>query len=338
MELPYVTPELPGVSARIKAIPEDFVVDEIPLYPAAGEGDHLFVRVEKRGIDTLQLARSLANAFGVSPREVGIAGHKDRHAVTTQWMSFPGVAPEKALGLSGEGFRVLEAVRHRNKLRMGHLRGNRFRIRLRGAHDVEAVERIARALEERGLPNYFGEQRFGRAGDNAAMGRRILRGEERVRDRRLRSLLVSALQSEIFNRLLARRIREGNWDRPLFGDVLQKLDTGGLFVCEDPEVDLPRVRSFECSVTGPLPGPRMRPQPHGEPAHLEEEAIRDAGLRPEDFSSRREAPGARRPLRLPVRIALVSDPEGIVLDFELPPGAYATSLLREITKDAPPPP
>src|SRR5690606_41092938 len=118
-------------------------------------------------------------------------------------------------------------------------------------------------------------------------------------------------------------IIEGNWSRHLFGDVLQKLDTGGLFVSEEPEVDLPRVRSVECSVTGPLPGPRMRPQPHGEPAHLEEEAIRDAGLRPEDFSSRREAPGARRPLRLPVRIALVPDPAGIRLCSALPPAAYA---------------
>jgi len=337
VELPYVTPELPGVSARIKALPEDFVVDEIPLYPAAGEGDHLFVRVEKRGLDTLQVARSLARAFGVSARDVGIAGQKDRHAVTTQWMSFPGLAPEKALGISGEGFRVLEAIRHPHKLRMGHLRGNRFRIRLRGATDVEAVERIARALEARGLPNYFGEQRFGRAGENAAMGRRILRGEEKVRDRRLRSLLISAVQSEIFNRVLARRIREGTWDRPLPGDVLQKLETGGLFVCEAPEVDLPRVRSFECSVTGPLPGPRMRPSPRGEPARLEEEAMREAGLSPEDFASRRDAPGARRPLRLPVRIAVLPVPDGIVLDFELPAGAYATSLLREITKDAPAP-
>mgnify|MGYP001193049713 CR=1 FL=1 len=336
-KLPYATPELPGVAAAIKVQPEDFRVDEIPLYPPSGEGEHLFVHVEKIGRDTLHVARDLARALGVSPREVGIAGQKDRHAVTTQWMSFPGVSPEAAEGLAGEGFRVLTAVRHGNKLRTGHLRGNRFRILLRGASDAEAVARTARALEERGLPNYFGAQRFGRSGENAALGRELLRGTpsgKGVRDRRLQKLLLSALQSEIFNGVLARRLEEGTWDRPQAGDVLQRLETGGLFVCEDPEVDGPRVASFECSVTGPLPGPKMRPRPRGEPAALEEAVLREAGLEAEDFARRRETPGARRPFRLPVRIEVEEDPEGVALSFELPSGAYATSVLREIVKDA----
>lgn len=334
-KLPYVTPEFPGVPAAIKALPEDFQVDEIPLYSPSGEGDHLFVHVEKVGRDTLHVARDLARALGVSPREVGIAGQKDRHARTTQWMSFPGVPPERAEGLAGEGFRVLSATRHGNKLRTGHLRGNRFRIRLRGADDLEAVTRSARALEERGLPNYFGPQRFGRSGENATLGLAILRNAPEgraVRDRRLRKLLLSALQSEIFNRVLAKRLEEASWDRPLPGDVLQRLDSGGLFVCEDPDTDRPRVAAFECSITGPLPGPRMRPHPTGEPADLEKAILGEFGLEPTDFP-RREAPGERRPLRLPVQIDVVEDPEGVILRFELPSGAYATSLLREITKD-----
>lgn len=333
--LPYVTPELPGIDAAIKTRPEDFRVDEIPLYAPSGEGEHLFVLVQKEGKDSLVVARSLARAFGVSPRDVGIAGLKDRHAVTTQWMSFPGVAPERALGFEGEGFCVLAAARHGNKLRTGHLRANRFTIRLRGATDVEAVRRIASALEERGLPNYFGEQRFGRD-DNVALGLGILRGgpEARsVRDRRLRKLLLSAVQSAIFNRVLARRIAEGTWDAPREGDVIQKLDSGGLFLCEDPAIDAPRVARFACSVTGPLPGPRMRPRPRGEPAAWEEEALQALGLSPDDFPAG-EAPGARRPLRLPVRIEVEPDPDGVLLRFELPPGAYATALLREITKTA----
>lgn len=332
--LPYATPELPGVEAAVKTRPEDFRVDELPLYAPRGEGEHLFVQVEKEGKDTLFVARALARALGVPPRDVGIAGLKDRHAITTQWMSFPSVAPEKAEGLEGEGFRVLAAVRHGNKLRTGHLRGNRFTIRLRGAGDLEAVARIARALEERGLPNYFGEQRFGRTGENLALGIQILRGapEARaVRDRRLRKLLVSAVQSEVFNRILARRLRAGNWDRPLPGDVLQRLESGGLFVCEDPALDGPRVASFECSITGPLPGPKMRPRPTGEPAAWEEEVLQEIGVSTEDFSQR-DTPGTRRPLRLPVRIEVEEDPDGVILRFELPSGAYATSLLREITK------
>lgn len=332
--LPYATPELPGVEGAIKARPEDFRVDELPLYPPSGEGEHLFVRVEKVGKDTLFVARSLARALGVSPRDVGIAGQKDRHAVTTQWMSFSGADPEAAMAIEGEGFRVLEAVRHGNKLRTGHLGGNRFTIRLRGADDLEAIRRIARALEERGFPNYYGQQRFGRSGENAQLGLQILRGDEEgraVRDRRLRKLLLSAAQSEIFNRLLAKRLEAGTWDTPFVGDVLQKLESGGLFVCTDPAIDGPRVARFECAITGPLPGPKMRPLPEGVVATWEAEVLSEAGVAQEDFRHR-DTPGTRRPLRLPLRMEVEADPAGALLRFELPPGAYATAVLREITK------
>ncbi|HWV38145.1 MAG TPA: tRNA pseudouridine(13) synthase TruD [Vulgatibacter sp.] len=341
MSLPYVTADLPGVAALLKAAPEDFRVDEIPAYLPSGEGEHLFLLVEKTGRDTRGVADALARALGANPRDVGVAGQKDRQAVATQWMSVAGVARERAAGLEGDGFRVLEAKRHGNKLRTGHLRGNAFRIVLRGV-DAEGEARtraIAAALERRGLPNYYGAQRFGRRGDNAEVGRLVLLGREddpRVkrarRDPRLRRFLVSAFQSEVFNEVLARRLRDGTWDAPLAGDVLQKLGSGGLFVCADPAADAPRVSSFECSVTGPMVGARTRPAPSGDPAALEADVLATTGVGPEHLSRSRDALGARRPLRLPLRISLERRADALALSFELPPGAYATSVIREITK------
>ena len=242
-------------------------------------------------------------------------------------------------GVSGEGFRVLEAARHGNKLRTGHLRGNRFELLLRGiAEDgLARAQAIAAALAVRGLLNFYGPQRFGRFGDNAEVGALLLRGADdprvrRVRDRVQRRFLISAFQSEIFNRVLAERIRDGSWALPQVGDVLQKLPAGGLFVCEDPDVDAPRVASFELSITGPMPGARMRPAPGGEPAALEERLLAETGVSLEQLAASRDAEGARRPLRLPVEIALREDPEGLRISFDLPPGSYATVVLREIVK------
>jgi len=342
MPLPFATPELPGVAALFKAVPEDFRVDEIPAYLPFGEGSHLFLLVEKRGKNTREVAAAIAKALGVRERDTGIAGQKDRHAVTTQWLSVEGVDPSRAIGLSGDGFRILEAKLHRNKLRLGHLRGNRFQIRLRGVDEpgVEQVRTIAAALEVRGMPNYYGPQRFGRRGDNAEVGRLILQGSDdpRVRraqrDPRMRRFLVSAFQSEVFNRVLAARLEDRSWDDPRPGDVIEKLASGGLFVCSEPAVDRERVQRFECSITGPLPGSRIDPAVQGEPAALEAHLLAEAGVTAEQLRGSADARGARRALRLPIHLEIDVDHEGLLLRFELPPGAYATAVLRELTKSA----
>ncbi|AKU90000.1 tRNA pseudouridine(13) synthase TruD [Vulgatibacter incomptus] len=343
--LPFATRDLPGVPALFKAVPEDFRVDELPAYLPSGEGEHVFVRVEKRGRDTREVVAELSRALRFPERDVGVAGLKDRHAVTTQWLSLARIDPAEALTLAGEGWRVLEAARHGNKLRTGHLRGNRFRILLRGVDEAGAVRAnaIAEALRQRGLPNYFGPQRFGRSGDNAEVGRLLLLGKDdprarrALRDHRMRRFLVSAFQSGIFNRVLAARLEEGTWATPLEGDVLQKLPAGGLFVCAEPSVDLPRVASFECSITGPLPGAKVRPSPVGEPARLEDAILAETGVGPEHLAASRDAMGARRALRLPLALSIEREDNGIRLEFELPPGTYATSVIRELTKAGPPP-
>ncbi len=171
-ELPYATPDLPGSGGTLRAAAEDFRVDEVPAYLPSGAGPHLYVRIEKRGRTTPDALRALARALGVPERDAGYAGLKDRDAVTTQWLSFPAARDPDPAALEGPGLRVLEVSRHANKLRAGHLRGNRFAIVVRGG-DVERARAAAAALAARGLPNFFGPQRFGSEGRNAAVGRAV---------------------------------------------------------------------------------------------------------------------------------------------------------------------
>jgi len=316
---------------RIRARPEEFRVDEVPLYAPAGEGGHTFLRIEKTLRTTEEVARELANAAGVAPRDVGYAGRKDRVAAATQWFSVPGLEPEAALGLALRGVRVLEAVRHPHKLRTGHLRANRFEILVRDVDAAarEVASRRAEELSRRGLPNRFGPQRFGRDRANAELGRRILHGEAGPRDRRAARFLVSALQAEVFNAVL--RARGDAFDRALAGDVAVVHASGGLFLVEDPDREAPRAAAFEISATGPIFGSRA-PEPQGQVAERERAALAEHGV-PGEWRPPRgiRLRGARRALRVrPERLALESAPEGLRVRVALPPGSYATVLLEAL--------
>ncbi|TAJ21196.1 MAG: tRNA pseudouridine(13) synthase TruD [Planctomycetota bacterium] len=176
--MPYLTPEVAAVPFAIKERPEDFVVEEIPLYEPCGSGEHTFVAIEKREMGTLEALGVFAAKFGLVSREIGCAGLKDSRGITRQTLSLPGVDPQRALDVQGPRLRVLAAVRHVNKLRVGQLAGNRFDLRLRGlARERFAdLERVLEVLRARGVPNYFGEQRFGARGDSWSVGRDLLRG------------------------------------------------------------------------------------------------------------------------------------------------------------------
>lgn len=337
---PRLSAGVPGCGGAFKLSPEDFEVEELPAYLPSGEGEHLFVRVEKRGRDTREVVRALAAALGVPEGEVGVAGMKDRQAVTRQWLSVPARAEGKLESFALEGVRVLEARRHGNKLRTGHLRGNRFRLRLRDVRDAGAARESFAQLVARGLPNYFGEQRFGRAGDNADLGRKLLLGERLPRrpDRFQRKLYLSAFQSRLFNAALAARLEAGTFAQALLGDVLRKEDTGGLFVCEAPEVDGPRVAAFEVSPAGPLFGPKMPKAAHAV-AEAEAALLAAEGVTLEDLKARGggETEGGRRAYR--VRLGspeLGAEGADLWLSFELPRGSYATEVLHELLKDAAP--
>lgn len=330
---------MPGTGGILRSEPEDFEVEELPAYLPSGEGDHLFLFVEKRGLNTRDVVGRLARSTGVSEREIGYAGMKDRRALTRQWFSLPARGVDPA-ALGGDGWRVLESARHTNKLRTGHLRGNRFRLRLRDVgEEAEARARaIADALRRRGLPNFYGEQRFGRGGANIALGLQLLAGErggplERARrDRFTRRLLLSSAQAALFNALLAQRLEDGLFDRALGGDLMKKLDSGGLFLCTDPDVDTERMQRFELSPTGPIFGHRMM-QPSGEALAREQSLLALAKLTPDHFRPfGADAEGTRRALRIPVELKVTCEVDALRVEFELPKGSYATSVMREVMK------
>ncbi|MGE0548570.1 MAG: tRNA pseudouridine(13) synthase TruD [Kofleriaceae bacterium] len=346
-QLPYLTAELPGTGGVLRSTDDDFKVDEVPMYPPSGAGDHVFVRIEKRGLTTAAAAGALARALGVAERDIGIAGMKDRHAVTRQWLSLPPpVQPDQIAALALNSITVLEAIRHNHKLRTGHVRANRFVVRVRGV-TPDAADRaraiLARLARPPGALNWYGEQRFGREGDNAARGLELVRGGARGRDRRRDRLMVSALQSQLFNDWLRARLADDLYDRVIAGDLLHKVG-GGMFECEDPVTDEPRLRAGELVLTGPMFGERMRRPSPGTPASERELAILTAaGLEPGAFAAVRAiAEGTRRDATIAVTDVTVAgvaiagaDGETLEVAFTLPGGAYATAVMREVTKTLP---
>ncbi len=214
-----------GASATLKFLNEDFIVTELPLQLPSGEGEHIWVDIEKNGANTAFVAQQLAKAAGVQERDVGYAGLKDRHAITRQWFSIylpKGETPDLAQ-LEHPEFKVLGQSRHVKKLRPGDLQGNRFRIVLRDViGDREAIETNLKAVASHGVPNYFGAQRFGHGGGNVEQGRAMLAREIRVRNPKNKGLYLSAVRSFVFNEVLALRIRQGLWGKTLPGDVMDE--------------------------------------------------------------------------------------------------------------------
>ena len=307
-----------GASATLKQRNEDFVVTELPLQAPSGAGEHVWVEVEKNGANTAFVGQQLAAAAGVNDWDVGHAGLKDRHAVTRQWFSLylpKGETPDLTL-LQHPEFQVLSQSRHVKKLRPGDLLGNRFRIVLRDVvGDRAAIEANLQAIAAQGVPNYFGAQRFGHDGGNVEQGRAMLAREIRVRNPKKKGIYLSAVRSFVFNEVLALRLQQGLWGQTLAGDVL---DAAGL-------------------PTGPLWG-RGRVSTSEQAQALENgvaerhaalcDGLEHAGLDQE-------------------RRSLVARPEGLrwewlqgdelALDFALPPGTYATSVLAEVLRTTEPP-
>lgn len=318
---------------RIRVEPEDFVVEEEALYPPIGEGNHTHLWIEKRLRTTDGVARELAQAARVPAREVGYAGRKDRVAVTRQWFSVPELDPAAARSLELRGARVLDAVRHPHRLRVGQLRSNRFRLRVRDV-DRAAAEAAGKRLDEmarHGMPNRFGQQRFGRDGANAERGAEILRRPSFHGDRRDALLMVSALQSAVFNQVLDERA--GRLGRLLDGDVVVVHATGGHFVVRDLRADQSRAESFEVSPTGPIFGTKML-RPRGEAAALEAAVMERFGLPP---LAALEVPrglrvyGDRRSLRIRITDVRHEWSDGsLLLELTLPSGSFATVLVEEL--------
>lgn len=336
---PFLTNAMPGIGGRIRTTPEDFQVQERPLYFPCGQGEHLYVTITKRRLSTPDLVRRLSSSLGVKSQAIGIAGLKDARAVTTQLVSLQGVNPDEVsrLKLDDTILQIDILGYHRNRLRTGHHAGNHFRLVIRDVarHAVETAPVILTQLRSRGVPNYFGPQRQGKGADNYRTGLALLTDLSRRNhmSRARRMWYLNAYQSFLFNRVLARRI--GHIDRVLVGDWATKLENGACFQVEDAEKEQPRADRFEISPTGILFGSRVS-WASGKPGLIEEAVVAEAGTTREALVAAGKAcgfRGERRALRVPLT-ELEWSLEGSVLTlaFSLPPGAYATSVLRELMK------
>ena len=332
-DLPRAYGSPPG-SGSIRSRPEDFQVDELPGFAPDGEGEHLLLRIRKRNTNTDWLARQLARLADVPMVDVGYAGLKDRNAVTSQWFSLrlAGRPEPDWKGLESDEIQILERVRHRRKLRRGALLGNRFRLLIRALSGQRpALEQRLEQLNRGGFPNYFGEQRFGHDYGNleradALFARRLTRV-----DRHRRGLYLSAVRSQLFNQVLAARLEQGNWNRPLAGDLLMLEGTQSWFPAPELDSELERrVAELDLHPSGPLWG-RGRPRVDGPARAVEVVAL--AGF--EAWREGLEHCGLsqeRRALRAAVVDLAWCFPavDELELSFSLPAGSYATALLREL--------
>ncbi|MEE9266399.1 MAG: tRNA pseudouridine(13) synthase TruD [Gammaproteobacteria bacterium] len=324
---------------RIKQHSDDFSVEELLGFEPEGEGPHAWLQIRKRDTNTRWLAGALARLAGVAGRDVGYAGLKDRAAVTTQWFSVPmeGRGSPDWGAIASEEVEVLRVTRHRKKLRRGVLAGNRFRIRVQGFEgDTQALESRVRELDASGVPNYFGEQRFGRDSGNVASAWEMLAEGKRVRDRDRRGLYLSAARAMLFNRVLARRVHEGSWRRALPGEALMLDGSHSVFKLAEPDADIDgRLVRMDLHPTGPMWG-RGDPLASGEALALEEAALAGCagwcdGLDAAGLES------ARRALRVPLaELSVVFEAtDRLMVSFALPAGAYATMAMRELIDSDP---
>lgn len=324
------------VQGRLKSVPEDFVVEEIPDGELRGSGEHLYVWLEKRDLPAHELVRRLTRTLNLDAREVGTAGLKDARAVTRQHVSLPARVESRLSAIEDEKLRVLKVERHDVKLKTGHLQGNAFTVRVRGVApaDIEKARAIVDGLRTTGVPNYFGAQRFGREGSTLELGRRLFSGERVPVSAMLGRLALSSVQSALFNAALAARVTDGLLMRVLRGDVIADQKLGIVSVAIDNEAEEERARSGRVAVLGPMFGPKMREARHAV-AEREAEVLAAAGLTRASFNPHRNIlPGTRRNYRIGLDDAsFTSFDDGFSVSFRLPAGGYATVVLNEIVVD-----
>ncbi|MFN6106258.1 MAG: tRNA pseudouridine(13) synthase TruD [Planctomycetaceae bacterium] len=342
--LPRVAGAWPGCGGRLKGSPEDFVVEEIPAYLPEGSGEFLYLWVEKRGLAAEQLVSHLARLLQISHQDIGVAGLKDRHAITRQFVSIPAKCESRLCAIDHPQITLLETGRHRNKLRPGHLKGHRFSIVIRDIEPagLERARAIVADLATRGGANYFGEQRFGRDFETLRLGWDLLRGTKgphdipRARRKFLHRLALSSVQSALFNVWLSDRLGTGRLHQLQVGDVMQVTASGGPFVVEDLDREQPRYAAHETVLAGPIFGPKMK-EAQGAARADEERLLDRAGLTRDSFLRYPHlTSGTRRPaLVWPTDLAIEEiEASSLRVRFTLPTGCYATVLLRELMGEA----
>ncbi|MES1925180.1 tRNA pseudouridine(13) synthase TruD [Salinisphaera sp. T31B1] len=335
--LAHAAGHVPATTARLRVAPEDFRVDEDCPIALSGQGEHLWCHIEKTGLTTQDAVQALSRAAGVHPRYIGFAGLKDRRAVTRQWISLAWPVNTPAPTLSGLcGIDVLAVARHDRKLKRGAHRGNRFEITLREvAGDTDALEHALARIGRTGVPNYFGGQRFGRDGRNIGLSRALFAGRRLSRNRR--GFALSAARSLLFNAVLDARVRDASWDQLIEGEAVMLDGTHSVFSLAGTDQAAntldERLSRFDIHPSGPLPGRGGDDVVCAHALKLEHSVLAEhddlvQGLRQCGVDA------ARRALRLPVRELAWrwADASSLVVSFWLPPGAFATSVLREIVQ------
>lgn len=333
----FIFNDLAGTGGSIKNDPLDFIVTEIPLYEPCGEGEHVYLKIRRSGLNTKDVEKILSRTLKIPAGRIGIAGLKDKHATTVQWFSIhlPGIKTETVMeplrGISQ--FEIISVSRHKNKLKRGHLIGNQFEIQIRDMNnpDKGLIESYLKRMQETGIPNFFGEQRLGEHDKNVNQGREILKSGQKIHTW-LDQYLVNSYQSHIFNIWLIKRIRETGFLMPVSGDVFKKHDFGGLFAGNHPSSEKERFEAKEISFAGPLFGEDMM-EASSQALEIENHLLSEQNLSPDDFS-RARLTGGRRVARIFPEFHSVSlNNKDCCLEFSLPKGSYATVVLNEIMKN-----
>ena len=322
----------PDCSAVIRTEPDDFQVYENLSFEPEGEGDHVFLYIRKTGENTDWVARQLAHFCQVSPKEVGYAGKKDRHAVTEQWFSvhLPGRSPLTWSLFETDTIKVLKAVKHTRKLRLGSLTGNRFVIRLRGVTDEAELEQRLDMIRQ-GVPNYFGEQRFGHHYGNLTKGAALIAGKLKERQRHKKGLYISAVRSFLFNQQVSGRIQQQLFSQCMTGDVLMLNGSQSCFIYDASDASIePRLAGADIHLTASMWG-RGRSICSDDAFAWEQQQLSGydellQGL--ERLGLNQE----RRAIRLmPENLVAVKEADDqFQLSFDLQVGSFATSVLREL--------
>lgn len=331
LEWPYVYGK-PITTATFKLVPEDFQVVEFFDGEFSGEGEHIILKIEKRGLTTEEVVKSLGRLINKPSKLISYAGLKDRQALTTQWFSVhaPGETIDGIEALSAPGWKVLESNRHNKKLRPGFLSGNHFVMTLRDVSDLDALMQRIELIKTQGVPNYFGEQRFGREAGNLMRAEELLVQGRKVKDRFLKGMYCSAARSWIFNLILSKRVEEGSWNKALAGDVMQLSGSNSIFVIDVPDDEvLRRIKDQDISPASPLPG-KKKHMVKGPALALVDHVYGQW----EPWLAGLERHGLEEAWRANIlrvtQLDYVINDKTITLSFTLPPGAYATVVLREL--------
>ena len=323
----------PVGSAILKATAEDFQVDEVLDIPLADEGEHLWLWVEKRNLNTEEAARRLARAAGVPVRAISYAGLKDRQALTRQWFSLhlPGKADPDLARAQDDTLQILKQARHRRKLQRGAHSANGFTLRLTGLMaDRQALDARLSSIKAAGVPNYFGTQRFGHEGNNLEHALHCARENKLPEQRNLRSRLLSSARSYLFNQVLAARVADGSWQQARVGDLLAFTDSRSFFPAGEAECSDPRLGELDLHPTGPLWGAGDSPAT-GAAFDLEQ-GVADTRRELAAWLATAGMEQERRILRLPIgRMSWhYPEPDILQLEFVLPTGCFATVVVREL--------